>query len=77
MNWQKDIVRATVEGAGPYPEVQLEFLLRRLEAVPGALDAIIPAHHDMSLWLCDQAAEMAAVADTEELFRRIRSGAAA
>ena len=31
-DWQREVVRRTLEGAGDYPGVQLEFLLRRLEA---------------------------------------------
>ncbi|KZY30749.1 hypothetical protein A3731_24655 [Roseovarius sp. HI0049] len=81
MSWEKKIVRATVEGAGPYTNVQLAFLLRRLETVPGGQDAIIAAIRDMGHWLNDHAdaleAEGIAVSDTEELFRRINPEASA
>lgn len=50
MNWERDIVRRTLEGAGDYPEVQLEFLLMRLESFPDALPAIADAISAMGSW---------------------------
>ena len=50
LDWQRDIVRRTLEGAGDYPGVQLEFLLRRLEAHPETMPAIADAIRDMGEW---------------------------
>lgn len=50
MSWQKQIVRRTLVGAGEYPGVQLELLLRRLEACPDALPYIADAVHGMGEW---------------------------
>ena len=50
MDWDKQIVRLTLEGAGEFPCVQLEILLRRLEACPEALPAIANAIEDMAAW---------------------------
>lgn len=55
MNWQKDVVRRTMEGAGQYPGVQLQFLLQRLEAYPDALPAIADAVRDMGEWYAGHA----------------------
>jgi ABC-type nitrate/sulfonate/bicarbonate transport system substrate-binding protein len=55
MNWEEDVVRRTIEGAGDYPRVQLEFLLNRLEAHPDALPAIVAAIRDMGRWLATHA----------------------
>ncbi|MCC5992496.1 MAG: hypothetical protein JJT99_08220 [Rhodobacteraceae bacterium] len=58
MDWQKQVVRATMEGAGEYKGVQLHFLLQRLEACPEALPAIAAAIRDMGHWLERQADEL-------------------
>jgi len=58
MNWQKDVVRRTLEGAGDYPGVQLQFLLMRLEDHPEALPAIVDAIRDMAQWFSRHAAEL-------------------
>ena len=50
MDWQKDVVRRALEGAGDYPGVQLQFLLQRLEAHPEAVPAIADAIRDMGIW---------------------------
>jgi hypothetical protein len=55
MNWAKDVVQRTIEGAGDYPRVQLAFLLRRLEALPGSLPIIADAIRDLGRWLDAQA----------------------
>lgn len=60
MDWQKQIVRRTLEGAGPYPGVQLELLLRRLENCPDAVPYIAEAIRDMGQWYLDQANELEA-----------------
>lgn len=58
MNWQKDIVRRTMEGAGDYPGVQLQFLLQRLEECPGAVPHIADAIRDMGEWYLRHADEL-------------------
>lgn len=58
MDWQKQVVRATLEGAGEHKGVQLQFLLQRLEACPEALPAIAAAIRDMGHWLELQADEL-------------------
>jgi len=58
MDWQKQVVRATIEGAGDYPGVQLQFLLQRLEHCPDALPVIADAIHDMGEWFEQQAREL-------------------
>ncbi len=58
MDWQKQVVRRTLEGAGPCANVQLELLLRRLEHCPGALPFISDAIADMGQWFWDQAKEL-------------------
>ena len=58
MDWQKQVVRATLEGAGEHKGVQLQFLLERLEACPEALPAIAAAIRDMGHWLERQADEL-------------------
>ena len=58
LDWQKDVVRRTIEGAGDYPGVQLEFLLRRLEQHPETLPAIADAIRDMGHWLMGHAEEL-------------------
>ena len=55
MNWTKDVVRRTLEGAGENPGVQLHFLLMRLEGHPEAMPAIVAAIRDMGKWFQDQA----------------------
>ena len=67
MDWQKDVVRRTLEGAGAHPGVQLEFLLRRLEAHPEALPAIADAIRDMGQWWAAQAAGLDAVVRVREI----------
>lgn len=51
MDWEKQVVRATLEGAGEYTGVQLQLLLHRLKAYPQALPAIVESMRDMSHWL--------------------------
>ena len=53
--WEKKVVRATLEGAGDFPSVQLELLLRRLETRPDTLPVIAEAIRDMGHWLQSQA----------------------
>jgi len=60
MIWEKQIVRRTLEGAGEYPGVQLELLLRRLEACPEALPHIADAIRDMGHWYARHADELEA-----------------
>ena len=60
LDWQRDVVRRTLEGAGDYPGVQLELLLRRLEAHPDALPAVADAIRDMGHWFTAQAAALEA-----------------
>ena len=60
MDWEKLIVRRTLEGAGDTPGVQLQFLLQRLEAHPDALPAIVNAIEDMAAWQEQQAEAMRA-----------------
>jgi len=60
IDWQKDVVRATVEGAGERADVQLQFLLMRLESCPGALPYIAEAIRDMGAWFAQHAAELEA-----------------
>jgi len=55
MNWQKDVVNRTVEGAGDNPSVQLQLLLMRLEDQPNALPVIAAAIRDIGKWFQDQA----------------------
>jgi hypothetical protein len=55
MDWERDVVQRTLEGAGEYPRAQLEFLLRRFEGHPGALPIIAAAIRDMGAWLNAQA----------------------
>jgi len=66
MTWQKDVVRRTLEGAGEYPGVQLQFLLQRLEEHPEALPAIADAIRDMAQWYLQHAAEL----ETEGIRRK-------
>ena len=60
MDWQKQIVRRTLEGAGDQTGAQLQFLLQRLEAHPEALPAIADAIRDMGEYLERQADELEA-----------------
>jgi len=60
MDWQKQIVRRTLEGAGDQTGAQLQFLLQRLEAHPEALPAIADAIRDMGEYLERQADELKA-----------------
>ena len=60
MDWEKKIVRRTLEGAGEHPAAQLQFLLQRLEAHPEALPAIADAIRDMGEYLERQADELEA-----------------
>ncbi|MFC3613559.1 hypothetical protein ACFORG_07280 [Lutimaribacter marinistellae] len=55
MDWQKNVVRRTMEGAGEYPSVQLQFLLQRLEQYPQAVPAIADAIRDMGQWYLEHA----------------------
>lgn len=55
IDWDKKVVRATIEGAGDHPGVQLHFLLKRLENCPDALEAIADAIEDMAAWHAAQA----------------------
>ncbi|MDA3857200.1 MAG: hypothetical protein PF480_02915 [Roseovarius sp.] len=65
MNWEKHIVRRTLEGAGDQSGAQLQFLLQRLEACPEALPAIVAAVEDMAEFQDHQAKALRA-----ELHRR-------
>ena len=60
MDWDKMIVRRTMEGAGDQTGAQLQFLLQRLEAHPEALPAIADAIRDMGEYLERQADELEA-----------------
>ena len=60
MTWERQIVRRTLEGAGEYPGVQLELLLRRLEACPEALPHIADAIREMGQWYQRHANELEA-----------------
>ena len=60
MDWEKQVVRRTLTGAGEYPAVQLQILLRRLEAYPEALPAIVDAIRDMGEWYQQHAKELQA-----------------
>ena len=60
MDWDKMIVRRTLEGAGDQTGAQLQFLLQRLEAHPEALPAIADAIRDMGEYLERQADELKA-----------------
>jgi ABC-type nitrate/sulfonate/bicarbonate transport system substrate-binding protein len=62
MNWQEQVVHRTLEGAGDYPGVQLQFLLQRLEAHPETVPAIADAIRDMGEWFQQHAKELAAEA---------------
>ncbi|QYX55511.1 hypothetical protein K1T73_10395 [Roseovarius sp. SCSIO 43702] len=62
MTWEKQIVRRTLEGAGEYPGVQLQFLLQRLEHTPEAVTAIADAIRDMGEWYQQHADELDAEA---------------
>ncbi|NCQ23687.1 MAG: hypothetical protein COW54_05945 [Rhodobacteraceae bacterium CG17_big_fil_post_rev_8_21_14_2_50_63_15] len=61
MDWQKDVIRRVMEGAGEHPAVQLHFLLKRLEQHPDAASAIADAMQDMANWYQSQAAGLHAV----------------
>jgi len=50
MDWEKLMVRRTLELAGEHSGVQLQFLLQRLEAYPDAWGAITDAVQDMAQW---------------------------
>lgn len=65
MDWQKMIVRRTLEGAGDQTGAQLQFLLQRLESCPEALPAIAAAVADMAEFQDQQANALRA-----ELHRR-------
>jgi len=69
MDWQKQIVRRTLEGAGDYPGIQLQFLLQRLEQCPDSVPAIADAIEDMGEWLNAQADALEAEG------RRLKGGA--
>ena len=60
MNWEKQVVRGTLEGAGEYPGVQLQFLLQRLEQCPDSLRCIANAIADMGEWFEAHARELEA-----------------
>ena len=66
MNWQKQITRRVMEGAGEHMGVQLEFLLQRLEACPESLPAIADAMQDMAQWHEQQASALRAEAARRE-----------
>lgn len=66
MNWDKEIVRRTMEGAGQYPGVQLQLLLRRLEQYPDSVPAIADAIRDMGNWYMQHADAL----DGERLHRQ-------
>lgn len=55
MDWQKDVIRRMMEGAGDQTGAQLCFLLHRLEAYPDALPAIADAIEDMAAFHEQQA----------------------
>lgn len=55
MDWQEMVVRRTLEGAGEHADVQLHFLLLRLERHPETIAAIADAIDDMGGWLRRQA----------------------
>jgi hypothetical protein len=67
MDWNKDVVRRTMEGAGEFPGVQLQLLLSRLEQYPDALPAIADAVRDMGRWWQSQAAGLDAVAEVRKI----------
>ena len=58
MDWQKNVVRKTLELAGEHKGVQLQFLLQRLEAYPEALPAIADSIRDTAHWADQQADEL-------------------
>jgi len=58
MDWQKNVVRRTIEGAGDVPGVQLQFLLQRLEFTPEAMPQIADAISDMADWFEAHAKEL-------------------
>ena len=60
MDWETQIVRRTLEGAGEHPAAQLQFLLQRLEACPEALPAIVNAIEDMGDFQAQQATALRA-----------------
>ena len=60
MDWERQIVRRTLEGAGDYPGIQLQFLLQRLEQHPETIPAIADAIRDMGEWYLQHAAELEA-----------------
>lgn len=60
MDWEKQVVRRTMEGAGEFPGIQLQILLRHLEAYPDALPAIADAIRDMGEWYQRHADELEA-----------------
>ncbi|MCC6000009.1 MAG: hypothetical protein JJU19_03990 [Pararhodobacter sp.] len=55
MDYQKLMVRRTLEGAGENTGIQLQFLLQRLESYPDAWGAIIESIEDMATWAQAQA----------------------
>ena len=67
MDWEKQVVRRTLEGAGEYPGVQLQILLRHLEACPDALPFIADAAEAMGEWHKRHAEEL-----RDEVLRRRR-----
>lgn len=60
MDWEKQIVRRTLEGAGDQTGAQLQFLLQRLEQHPEAVNAIADAIRDMGAWYQQHADELEA-----------------
>ncbi|QIE42325.1 hypothetical protein G5B39_10495 [Rhodobacteraceae bacterium SC52] len=60
MDWEKQVVRRVMEGAGEYPSVQLQCLLQRLEGCPEALPHIADAIRDMGHWYERHADELEA-----------------
>lgn len=65
MDWEKDVIRRMMEGAGDQTGAQLQFLLHRLEAYPDALPAIADAIEDMAAFHEQQAEALRA-----EMLRR-------
>lgn len=67
-DWEENVVRPVMNCAGPYPEVFLQILVRRLEARPDAtLDLIGAAMEDMAEWYSAQAAGLEAVGDLRRI----------
>ncbi len=76
MNWEKDVMRRTMEGAGEYPGVQLQFLLQRLEYCPEAVTAIADAVEDMGNWYLEHADALDAVSASRQASAKLAEIAA-